>query len=1191
MSQIRVNIDGIEILTYQGKTILEVARDHGIHIPTFCQNDKLKNYGSCGICVVEVEGNPKLIRSCSTDINKGMIIRTHTNRIKESRKTTLELMISNHEGDCKAPCSLSCPGHVDVQGYVGLIANKQYEEALQLIKEELPLPASIGRVCPHPCQSGCRRSLLESPIHIAWLKRYVADLDLKKEEPYLPKLKPDTKKHVAIIGGGPSGLTAAYYLRQQGHQVTIYEAMPEFGGMLKYGIPLYRLPKEVLLSEVKLVEKMGVTLRPNMRIGRDVTLSHLRERFDAVYVGIGAWESTMLNCKGNTLKGVYGGINFLNKFAVNEPIRVGKRIAVIGGGNTAMDACRTSIRLGAEEVYAIYRRTKEDMPAVDVEIEEAEEEGVTFKFLLNPIEIIGDDEGNVKAIRLQKMRQTEPDASGRRKVVEIPGEEEILEVDSVIMSIGQQIKPEGFEDLQFNERGFISAHPETFETNLKGVFSGGDCTNKGAAIAIEAIAEGKYAARVMHSYLTGTLKPHKEPYTVKKENVTAHDFLNIIPQQPAFMGHESPQHRKTNFEEVVHGYQIQDAQKEANRCLECGCHDVFECKLYDYANQYEVQPERFEGDKHQKPLQTDHPFIQRDPNKCILCGMCVRICDEVMDRTALGLVHRGFDTTVLPALEKNLKDTECISCGQCISVCPTGALQEKSWATKPVPVKEELTETICSSCSVGCHVTLASKGELLLRALPTEKTPLIDDLLCGKGRFGFADFNEENRIQSPMLRKNGVLVPVSYKEAILYVARKAQSLKLVHGPDVVGIGVSDRLSNEDIFMTQKLAREILETHHVFNMSVEKSGLESVLGQNASPNGINELMVTDCILSIGSKTLEDHTIVAVKMNKAVKSGADLFVINDESSQADSWAKDAYIDSNLSLALKQLAKAVIELAEKPKLAKGYDAFKASLETVVVSERMRKIAETYVRSKKAMIVFDERRLNHEAQALISNIAVISGHIGSARDGIVALRPHVNTQGLIDMGVSVDSSYYQEAIKAGHIKGLLLFGEALSREVIGDLDFLMVMDTHFSETTDYADVVIPAPTLQETRGTVTSLDRRIQKVNRVIKKSSRLSYVDVVISMMNTFSTNCDIESEEEILEEIHKSIPEYNGVIHKEQSYIYWPVDRDHVLYQDGFLTDDGHAHLAVCHHPGIHIKENHNVLRRHFQDFLEKQGSKA
>lgn len=438
MNKFRLNIDGKEVFGLPGQTILEVAKENDIFIPTLCYDERTKIYGACGICVVEVEGNPKLCKACATEISPNMIVMTDTDRVIESRKTNLELILSNHNGDCRPPCALACPAGTDCQGYVGLIANGEYEMALELIKDKIPLPASLGRVCPHPCEEKCRRALVDEPINIVGLKRFAADLDLQ-EESYIPEVGDPTGKSVAIIGGGPMGLSAAYFLRQQGHDVTIFDAMPKLGGMLRYGIPEYRLPKEVLDDEIDLIAAMGVEMIPNTKIGVDLSFETVKNDFDAVLLGIGAWVSTGVGCKGEDAEGVIGGIDFLRKVVRNEHIVLGEKVAIVGGGNTAMDACRTAVRLGAKEVYNIYRRTKDEMPADMVEIEEAEEEGVIFKNLTNPLEIVKDKDGHVKQVVLQVMELGEPDASGRRKPIPVEGKTETLDVDTMILAIGQAV--------------------------------------------------------------------------------------------------------------------------------------------------------------------------------------------------------------------------------------------------------------------------------------------------------------------------------------------------------------------------------------------------------------------------------------------------------------------------------------------------------------------------------------------------------------------------------------------------------------------------------------------------------------------------------------------------------------------------------------------------------------------------------
>ena len=505
MKKFRLNIDGKEVEGLSGQTILEVARENDVFIPTLCYDERTKIYGACGLCVVECEGMPKLLKACATEISPNMVIKTNTKRVIESRKTNLELLLSNHVGDCRPPCVLNCPAGTDCQGYVGLIANGEYEKAIELIKDKIPLPAAIGRVCPHPCEDKCRRQLVEESVSIAWLKRFAADKDLENENPFVPDVEAETGKSVAIIGGGPMGLSAAYFLRQMGHSVTIIEAMPKLGGMLRYGIPEYRLPKAVLDEEIALIESMGVKMIPNTKVGVDISFEAIRRDYDAVLLGIGAWVSTGVRCKGEDSKGVIGGIDFLRKVVRNEEIALGENVAIVGGGNTAMDACRTAVRLGAKKVYNIYRRTKNEMPADMVEITEAEEEGVIFKNLTNPIEVIADEEGKVKQVVLQVMELGEADASGRRRPVPVEGKTETLDIDTMILAIGQAVDASKFEGLDKTRKNGIAYDKDTFMTSIPGVFAGGDCGNDKISIAVEAIADAKKVSESINAYLNGEI--------------------------------------------------------------------------------------------------------------------------------------------------------------------------------------------------------------------------------------------------------------------------------------------------------------------------------------------------------------------------------------------------------------------------------------------------------------------------------------------------------------------------------------------------------------------------------------------------------------------------------------------------------------------------------------------------------------
>ena len=673
MSEIKVIIDGIEVVGQAGDTILDLANKAGIYIPTLCHHESVAKYGACGLCVVEAEKMPKLMRACATAAGDGWVIHTNSARIAQARKIAMELLMSDHTGDCKGPCHLGCPAHTDVQAYVKQIALGNDKEAVRIIKDKIPLPASVGRVCPHPCENDCRRGMVEQPLSIAYLKAFAADNDMASADPFKPEVAAATGKKVAIVGGGPAGLTAAYQLAVKGHAVTVLDMMPEMGGMLRYGIPEYRLPKAVLAAEVASIAALGVEMKNNVKVGTDVTLESLRAEYDAVLVAVGAWKSTGVGCEGDKLDGVKGGIDVLREVNLGGRPNLGKNVAVVGGGNVAMDACRTAVRLGAEHVYVIYRRTRAEAPAEDLEIEEALEEGVDFKWLTNPAEIIGEN-GKVTQIKLQVMELGEPDASGRRSPVAVEGKFEVLDVDTVISAIGQRCALEGFEALTQTRKGTIEASENNGATNIEGVFAVGDATNRGPSIAVRAIGEANDAAYAIDAYLSGKDMTVVAPYYSKKK-VTPADLAHHAKAARAEMPCKDPSYRKGNFDAVINGFTDEQARNEAKRCLECGCHDFYDCKLIKVANDQPINPERLAGAKHPNFTEQRLQVIERDQGKCITCNLCVRTCEENAKKGILGLVGRGFTTVIKPEFMDEATIAGCKDCLMCANVCPTGALK------------------------------------------------------------------------------------------------------------------------------------------------------------------------------------------------------------------------------------------------------------------------------------------------------------------------------------------------------------------------------------------------------------------------------------------------------------------------------------------------------------------------------------
>jgi len=494
------------------------------------------------------------------------------------------LMHFNCSDDRLAPCRQTCPAEIDIPLYIAQIREGDYEGAVNTIRERNPFLLSCGRVCPHPCETNCRRGIEDEPVSINQLKRFVADYEMNSEERLPMPMAPQTRKRIAVIGGGPAGLTCAYFLRRLGHQVNIFEAMPKLGGMLRYGIPQYRLPKEVLDWEIEGILDLGIDFHTNVRFGQDFDLTSLvASGFDAIFLGIGAWKDTSLRVKGEDLKGCYTGIDFLSRLASGENIPTGRTAAIIGGGNTAIDCTRNLIRMGVKKVYIVYRRTRAEMPANSVEIDAAEHEGVQFSFLAAPVEVKGDEDGQVTHLEYLKMKLGEPDASGRRRPVPIEGSETLLETDMVITAIGQS------PEISFTERSrkrlaelkttrwnTIDVDPATLQSNIPYLFAAGDAAT-GPSLVVDAIGGGRRAARSIHQYVMGQ-KITAQTQELGKDLIaeTLFDHVAGVIKNPRAPMPELPvEERIYSFIEVDQVLTENSAKNESNRCLSCclTCYD------------------------------------------------------------------------------------------------------------------------------------------------------------------------------------------------------------------------------------------------------------------------------------------------------------------------------------------------------------------------------------------------------------------------------------------------------------------------------------------------------------------------------------------------------------------------------------------------------------------------------------------
>ncbi len=478
-----------------------------------------------------------------------------------------------------SPCKAACPAHISVQGYVALAAEGKYAEALKLVKEENPLPAICGRVCHHPCESACKRGDVDQPVAIDSIKRFIADLDLRSETRYVPKIETSRDERVAIIGSGPAGLACAYYLAVDGYRVSVFEKLPVLGGMLSVGIPSYRLPRGTIQAEIEVLREMGVEFKTGVEIGKGVTIAQLREQgYGAFFVAIGAHECTALGIPGEDMKGVYPGVAFLRDVNLGKHIDLGERVAVIGGGNVAIDAVRTALRCGSGKPFVIYRRSLDEMPANEEEIAECHEEGIEIMTLVNPTRVIGEN-GRVKAIECVKMELGEPDASGRRRPQAIAGSEFTMEVDAVIPAIGQEsdwacLTPECA--CQLSQWGTMHVDRLTLQSNDADIFAGGDAVT-GPKTVIEAIAAGKQAAISIARFIQGRdLREGREKEWTAVQDVPTEGYDRIPRERMPLLSSEE---RKGSFDEVQLGFTEAQVRAEAQRCLACGvCCECYQCE-------------------------------------------------------------------------------------------------------------------------------------------------------------------------------------------------------------------------------------------------------------------------------------------------------------------------------------------------------------------------------------------------------------------------------------------------------------------------------------------------------------------------------------------------------------------------------------------------------------------------------------
>ncbi len=1171
METIKIKINGREIEAQTGKTILEVVRENGLdEIPTLCHSDELEPYGSCFLCVVEVKGRPNLVPSCATRVTQGMEIETRNERILASRKTALELLLSNHYADCISPCMEGCPAGVDAQGYIALSAMGRYARAVDLIRESNPLPAVCGRVCVRKCEVVCRRADIDSAVGINAIKRFVTDTPGIYDGK--PAREKETGKSVGIVGAGPAGLTAAWFLGRKGHRPVIYEAMPRSGGMLRYGIPVYRLPDEVIDAEVDYICRAGAEINYNVRIGSDVDLDRLMKEHDAVFIGTGAWTGKPMRVEGEfDTEGVVSGTRFLQEKAEKRELLTGT-VVVVGGGNTAMDVARTSWRLGADKVIILYRRTKAEMPADKMEIEDALEEGIEIMELAAPVGI-NSVKGKIKSLRCIRMKLAEPDESGRRRPVPLEGSEFDLPCDLAVPAIGQDpildgLSSAGGKKLEFTKWKTFVADPETMKTNVKGLFAGGDNTNDGPTVVIDAIRDGRKAADAIHSYLTGK-KLSTGPFVVKKEfwSKPGKSELGDVKESPRHEVHLiDVEERRGNFREVASGFEFEDNIHECERCLSCGCVRFYDCDLRKYAEQYGVDMEKYKGYVRKHKLDDRHPYIIYDPNKCVLCGRCIRTCERVLPVAALGLVGRGFKTEMRPAMNDPLVETNCVSCGNCVDSCPTAALTVKYPFAGRAALASEGMDTHCGFCSIACPVKVMSFGE---DRYYIRSSGVPGEYLCRFGRFGHELFIKQNRIDSAEIRSGGERTSANIGTAVGETVAGLKRIADKYGPDKVAVFVSPELTNEELYLAGKLARDGIGTRNIAPLSIIGAGvkagaLDGSLGFTASTADRSCLKDADLIVCANTSIESDHLVLAVDIIEAVRKGASLIVSNSTLDTTDQLLAKLAMDpmrGSGSILWNGIMQVLIDEefftddlldgldgAREFLASRDFDLDRVARETGTGEEDIKEAARIISGAKKVVLIYSPDRVQDQAPGdieTIGNLIVLLRRSGIEAD-LLLPRINSNSASLEIVGAvpefdagrvpvndglpgAADRDELAALLRGGEIRGALVVGEdpmawPQTGSYFQNIEFLAAVDWSNTETTRFADVVLPGSTYLETPGTRCNFEGNLVEYTAVVEPPSGLSGREVLDSLLKETGVNTGGNVTADIEKIIEEKIGEY-------------------------------------------------------------------